>query len=83
MPGGGHPASRGLTYPLKYGQAALAGSVRRDVRFNLGGSTSAFELSLQFEPCQSLLLRVSRTGRVEQLDIGYAPPEFVPWVQSR
>ncbi len=79
----GHPASRGLTYPLKYGQAALAGSVRRDVRFNLGGSTSAFELPLQFEPCQSLLLRVSRTGRVEQLDIGYAPPEFVPWVQSR
>jgi hypothetical protein len=70
----GHPASRGLTYPMRYGQSTVAGSVRRDVRFNLGSSASAFELPLQFEPCQSLLLRVSRTGRVEQLDIGYAPP---------
>ena len=77
----GHPASRGLTYPLKYGQAALAGSIKRDVRFNLGGSASAFELPLEFEPCQSLLLRVTKTGRVEQLDIGYAPPELVSWDQ--
>ncbi|MCX6843341.1 MAG: glycosyl hydrolase [candidate division WOR-3 bacterium] len=72
----GHPASRGLTYPMMYGQAALAGSVRRDVRFNLGGSASAFELPLQFEPRQSLLLHVTKTGRVEQLDIGYVPPEL-------
>ncbi len=71
----GHPASRGLTYPMRYGQAALAGSIRRDVRFNLGGGASAFELPLHFEPCQSLLLRVTKTGRVEQLDIGYVPPE--------
>jgi hypothetical protein len=70
----GHPASRGLTYRMKYGQAALAGSVRRDVRFSLGGSVSAFELPLEFAPCQSLLLRVSRSGRVEQLDISYFPP---------
>jgi hypothetical protein len=44
------------------------------VKFNLGGSASAFQLPLHFEPCQSLLLRVSKTGRVERLDAGYVPP---------
>jgi len=69
----GHPASRGLSYPMKYGQAASAAPSRRDVRFNLSGSES-FRLSLDFGQCESLLLRVSRTGRVERLDLGYAPP---------
>jgi hypothetical protein len=67
----GHPGSRGLTYPMEYGQAAKAGQVRRDVRFNLSGSEPFF-LSLDFGPCESLLLRVSRTGRVERLDLGPA-----------
>jgi hypothetical protein len=70
----GHPVSRGLTYPMKYGQAAQAGPTGRDLKFNLGGSASAFELSIEFEPCESLLLRVLRTGRVERLVTGYAPP---------
>ena len=70
----GHPVSRGLTYPMKYGQAAQAGQTGRDLKFNLGGSTPAFELPLEFGPGESLLLRVSRTGRVERLDTGFAPP---------
>ena len=70
----GHPASRGLTYPMKYGQAAQAGQTRRDLKFNLGGSTPAFGLPFEFGPGESLLLRVSRTGRVERLDTGFAPP---------
>jgi hypothetical protein len=73
----GHPASRGLTYPLEYGRAALAQQTRRDLKFNLGGSTPTFELSLEFGQCESILLRVSRTGRVERLDAGYVPPPLV------
>ncbi|MBN2464632.1 hypothetical protein JXD38_03280 [candidate division WOR-3 bacterium] len=69
----GHPASRGLTYPMEHGQAANAGQVRRDVTFSISGIDS-FRLSLDFGPCESLLLRVSRTGRVERLDLCYAPP---------
>jgi hypothetical protein len=69
----GHPASRGLTYPMGYGRAAAAKQTRRDVRFSLSGSES-FRLSLDFGPCESLLLRVSRTGRVERLDLGYPAP---------
>jgi hypothetical protein len=70
----GHPASRGLTYPLEYGRAARAGRTGRDLKFNLGGSAPAFELAVEFGFCESLLLRVSRTGRVERLDTGYEPP---------
>ena len=70
----GHPASRGLTYPMEYGQAAKSESTRREVKFNLGGGVQPFWLPLEFEPFQSLLLRVSRSGRVEKLDISYSPP---------
>jgi hypothetical protein len=70
----GHPASRGLTYPMKYGRAAQAVRTGRDLRFNLGGTTPAFDLPIEFGPCESLLLRASRTGRVERLDLGYVPP---------
>ena len=67
----GHPASRGLTYPMRYGQAAAAGPTQREVRFSLGGSAELFRLPLDFGPGESLLLRVSRTGRVERLNLGY------------
>jgi hypothetical protein len=70
----GHPASRGLTYPMKYGQSAQAGRTRREVRLGVGGLELGLELALEFAPQQSLLLRVSRSGRVEQLDISYVPP---------
>jgi hypothetical protein len=70
----GHPASRGLTYPMKYGQSVQAGQTRRAVKLNYGDSVSEVELALDFASCQSLLVRVSRSGAVEQLHIGYAPP---------
>jgi hypothetical protein len=66
----GHPASRGLTYPMEYGLAARAGRMGRDLRFSLGGNAPAFELPVEFGPGESLLLRVSRTSRVERLDVG-------------
>lgn len=70
----GHPTSRGLTYPMEYGHSARAGQTRRDLRFNLGGTTPPFQLAIEFGQCESLLLRVSRTGRVERLDLGYSAP---------
>ena len=69
----GHPASRGLTYPMEYGQSAHAGRTGRDLKFNLGDRAEAFTLPLEFGPCESLLLRVSRTGRIDRLDVGCAP----------
>jgi len=66
----GHPASRGLTYPLEYGRAARAQQTGRNLKFNLGEGAPSFELPTEFGPRESLLLRVSRTGRVERLDAG-------------
>jgi hypothetical protein len=70
----GHPDSRGLTYPMEYGRAAKAQRTGRDLKFNLGGGTPPFELAVEFGPGESLLLRMSRAGRVERLDLGYAVP---------
>jgi len=67
----GHPKSRGLVYPMRYGQASEAGPEQRRVRLNIGGKTR--DLELRFKPNQSILLRISRTGAVEPLDITYAP----------
>jgi hypothetical protein len=71
----GHPKSRGLTYPMKYGQSAQAGQTRRTVKLSYGSLASELELVLEFARYQSLLVRVSKSGTVEQLDIGYRPPE--------
>ncbi len=73
----GHPVSRGLTYPLEYGQAARARPTGRDLQFNPGGGTPSFRLPIEFGPGESLLLRVARTGRVERLDAGHAAPPSV------
>jgi hypothetical protein len=70
----GHPASRGLTYPMEYGRAAQAGRTGMDLKFNLGGGIPPFVLPLEFGSGESLLLRASRTGRVERLDVGCSFP---------
>jgi hypothetical protein len=70
----GHPASRGLTYPMEYGRAAQAQPTGRDLKFDLGGGTPPFQLPIEFGPGESPLLRVSRTGRVERLELGYVVP---------
>jgi len=67
----GHPSSRGLTYPMRYGQAARAARTRRDVALTVG--SSRLELGLEFEPGQSLQVRVSGSGTVEFDDTGYSP----------
>jgi len=77
----GHPASRGLTYPMKYGQSVQAGQTRRAVKLNYGDSGSELELALEFAPFQSLLVRISKSGAVEFTDITYVPPE--PGVQGQ
>jgi hypothetical protein len=53
-----HPASRGLTYPLRYGQAEEAGAVETPVVIHWGGRQT--EARLAFAPQQSLLVQVSR-----------------------
>jgi len=67
-----HPASSGLRYPMRYGQSADAIAARKKIRLNFGGFSG--EISLDFGPHQSLLVRASRAG-VDFIDIEYFPPE--------
>jgi len=67
-----HPASSGLRYPMRYGQSADAIAARKKIRLNFGGFSG--EISLDFRPHQSLLVRASRAG-VDFIDIEYFPPE--------
>jgi hypothetical protein len=68
----GHPKSRGLTYPMRYGQADTAGPVERQVRIEWAGHVR--DLGLEFGRSQSLLLEVSRSGAVRFVNISYEPP---------
>jgi len=68
----GHPRSRGLTYPLRYGQSFSGETVTRDVVLSWSGYEQP--VRLEFAPYQSLLLRVSKSGRVRWDDIEYLPP---------
>jgi hypothetical protein len=68
----GHPASRGLTYPMRYGRSAEAGAVEREVVLPWAGRQRS--LRLVFRPHQSLLLRVSDNGAAGFVDIEYHPP---------
>jgi hypothetical protein len=67
-----HPAARGLTYPMRYGQSAEAGATERRVTLNLGNSPT--ELTLRFPARGSLTYRVSASGSIEPIDLGYIPP---------
>jgi hypothetical protein len=63
-----HPATRRVSYPLRYGQAADAKAETRQVCLQVGGAYQ--EITLSFPPYQSLLLRFFRTsGEVEWLNI--------------
>jgi hypothetical protein len=53
-----HPASKGLTYPLRHGQAEEAEAVETPVVIHWGGRQT--EARLAFAPQQSLLVQVGR-----------------------
>ncbi|MBN2537039.1 hypothetical protein JXB37_02040 [candidate division WOR-3 bacterium] len=67
-----HPSTRGLTYPMKYGQSSDAIAAERPVTLNLGSAPT--ELLLRFPARGSLAFRVSASGAAEPIDLGYIPP---------
>ena len=66
-----HPLTREVRYPMRYGQSYCDGPVERRVTLHYGGHTR--ELTLRFEPYQSLMVRMSLDGEVGLLDLGYQP----------
>ncbi|MBI4712441.1 MAG: hypothetical protein HY762_03940, partial [Planctomycetes bacterium] len=66
-----NPKSQNLTYPLKYGQSYNTKTFRIPVRIWHAGKSKP--LTLEFEPYQSILLKVSPGPRIKQIDIKFIP----------
>jgi len=65
-----NPAARGLAYPMEYGCAHKRAGMPQatSLKLQAGG-----DIGLRFEPYQSLLLRVSKSGATDFPNITYAP----------
>jgi hypothetical protein len=63
-----HPASRGVQYPLRYGQSKEAQGT--SLKLKLLGR----DVTLDFPAYGSLLVRVSKSGKVSVVTPDYAPP---------
>ena len=66
-----HPKTKDLKYPMKYGQSLCVEDIEVPVCLNYSGHK--MEVSLVFEPYQSLLLRTGRDGSVHFEDIHFMP----------
>jgi len=62
-----NPNSKGLKYPLAYGQSYQHESIEQQITINFAGKNN--RVTLQFEPYQSLLLTVDDEGNIGFDDI--------------
>ena len=68
-----HPQARRLRHRLDHGESFVESAVERTVTLTYGGISQ--EVTLRFEPNQSLMTRLTRTGEFGLLDLDYRPPE--------
>jgi hypothetical protein len=66
-----HPLSKSVSYPLRYGQSFCETSSELPVKLNFKGRS--VEVTLTFEPCQSLLLRLGPGMNPAFEDIRFTP----------
>ena len=69
-----NPAAKNLKYPLRYGQAFEDQGSQRALVVNT--KAGAQSLQLNFKPNESLLLKVTKDGKVEILDLGFTPKKI-------
>jgi hypothetical protein len=67
-----HPLARKVRYPMAYGQSYAEAPVERTVTLRHGDLRR--EVTLRFEPYQSIMLRLTADGEISELDLGYTPP---------
>lgn len=69
------PLSADLVYPLYSGQSLMKQSVYRKLEFTMAGKTITQDV--EFKPYQSVVLKLTAKGKVEQIDITFIPKEPV------
>ena len=65
-----NPAAKLLTYPLRYGQAFEDKGSQRNITINTTAGSQA--KTLNFAPNQSILLKVTGNGTIEEIDLKFA-----------
>jgi hypothetical protein len=73
-----HPLARDVRYPMVYGQSYCDGPIDRPLTIHYGEVSR--EITLRFEPYQSILLRISHDGEIGVIDLGFTPS---PPIQDR
>jgi len=67
-----HPRSRGLKYPIEYGQSFCEKDIKENVRINI--PDKSFDVTLVFKPYQALLIKIDSKKRLSFEDIMFIPP---------
>ena len=77
-----NPRAKGLTFPLQYGQSLNDEKTVIPVSINYRGKE--MPVTLQFDPYQSLLLKISNDGLTSFIDIRFLPkkPVYTPRVRT-
>lgn len=73
------PLATDLTYPIYSGQSIMKQSDFRDITLNVNGHP--INRRIEFRPYQSVLLQISKSGEVTEMDIEFTPKE--PIVRPR
>jgi len=77
-----NPKSQHLTFPLEYGQSLNYNTETFNIEINYNGSK--IPLKIDFNPYQSLLIFMSRDGKVSNVDIQFTPktPVYKPRIRQ-
>jgi len=77
-----NPKSQNLKFPLEYGQSISDSKEIHEITINYGGNI--IPVKLQFEPYQSVLIKIDKQGKVNFIDIEYIPktPVFKPRIKT-
>lgn len=73
-----NPKSKGLKFPLEYGQSYSTSNEKAEI--NISTDKKSISYTLEFKPYQSILIKVSNTGKVTEEDISFIPktPQVIP-----
>ncbi len=77
-----NPKSKGLKFPIEYGQSLTNEEQIRDI--SISYNNNIFPLRLEFKPYQSLLVKISKEGKVHSEDISFTPktPVYIPRIKE-
>lgn len=77
-----NPKSGKLKFPIEYGQSLNSEKQTKEITINY--NNNLIPLRLEFEPYQSLLVKISKEGKVNSEDISFTPktPVYIPRIKE-